>query len=55
MDELICKVNWLLDEMRKEGTTKIDIDFRDLAKIYQILNMMKQIEKISEWCKEGHE
>ena len=50
MDELQAKLKAKLDEMQKCGTTNIVLDFSDVARIYQLICMMKQIANIVEWC-----
>ena len=54
MDEMIYRINILLEKMRKDGVTKIEVDFYDLSRMYQMLNMMKRIAEIADWCKEGY-
>lgn len=50
MDELQARLKMKLDEMQKEGKTNIAMDFSDVARIYQLICMMKQIANIVEWC-----
>ena len=50
MNELQDKLKAKLDEMQKNGTTDIVLDFHDVARIYQLICMMKQIADIVEWC-----
>jgi flagellar biosynthesis/type III secretory pathway protein FliH len=54
MDQMIKEIKEALDRMRKAGATKVEVDFQDLARIYQMLNMMRQIAEITDWCKEGY-
>ena len=54
MDDLINRISILLEKMRKDGVTKIEVDFHDLSRMYQMLNMMKRISEIADWCKEGY-
>lgn len=54
MDALLERIIYLIKEMQRDGKTTIEIEFRTLASMYQILNMMKQITNITDWCKEGY-
>lgn len=54
MDALLARIINLIKEMQRDGKATIEIEFRTLASIYQILNMMKQITNITDWCKEGY-
>ena len=50
MDELYVYIRQKLDEMRKQKTDTVEIDFDKLAKMYQTLCFMKQIRNIVDWC-----
>ena len=49
MKEMHEKLKEALDEMRETGTMIYTLPFEDIAQLYQILCMMRQIKNIAEW------
>ena len=51
MDKMYVYLKEKLDEMRKNQDTTIEVDFKTLAEMYQIVCFMKQIKEIMDWVK----
>lgn len=51
MNEMYVYLREKLDEMRKNKTCTVEVDFRKMAEMYQIVCFMKQIKEIMDWVK----
>lgn len=49
MDELLKMLKDKLELMKKEKTPVVAIEYHELAQIYQVICLMKQIKDIAEW------
>ena len=54
MDELYRMLKKKLDDMRTKGEPMVGFTFDEVARIYQLVCLMKQIKNIADWCDEGH-
>ena len=49
MEEIYKMLNDKFNEMKEKGKTEIAISFQELARLYQMVCLMKQIKGIINW------